>query len=159
MKTLILMRHGHAYSTIHSGVARDEDRPLSEDGVEGAIRAAAELKRKNLIPAAIVSSPLLRAAQTAREIANTLGGDPDTEIRLNGGFSVAELWNHGLAPRLQDADVLLAIGHQPGIGILAGTLLGKSELPMPAGGFYALRFDAVPKTLEPACATLLFCYV
>ncbi|MDD4004441.1 MAG: histidine phosphatase family protein [Elusimicrobiaceae bacterium] len=159
MKTLILMRHGHAYSAIQSGVARDEDRPLSEDGVEGAIRAAAELKNRKIALNAVIGSPLLRAVQTAREISGAFGLEPGVGQYLGGGFSVSDMWERDIAPQLARHDSVLVVGHLPGIGILAGTLLGKGELPLPAGGFYVLKLETAPGKLEPGGATLDFAYI
>lgn len=159
MKTIILMRHGHAYSAMQSGVSSDETRPLSEDGIEGAIRAATELKRKNITPDCIISSPLLRAVQTAQEAGAVFGLQPETETRLSGAFSVQEMWEHGLMPHLKKHDTVLAIGHLPGIGILAGALLEKGELPIPAGGFYVLKLDGELHPLGAAQAVLDFAYL
>jgi len=159
MKKLVLMRHGHTYSAFQSGVDCDAKRPLSEDGAQDARKAAERLKEKNIKPDIVVTSTLLRAAQTAQEVCRVLGCSALPHERLCGAFGAADVWKDCIAPCFDKADTVLVVGHQPGHGIIAGTLLGQGELSLPPGGFYVINLASVPPELAPGCATLDFAYL
>jgi len=65
--TLYFVRHGHVYNPQQIVYARMPRFRLSDEGVQQAVEAARVLKESN--PAAIYTSPMLRARQTAGYIA------------------------------------------------------------------------------------------
>ena len=82
--TVIMLRHGvtrHTLKKVFSGLGGD-DPSLTDLGREQAKRAAARLARRGPIDA-IVSSPLLRARETADVVAGELGLD----VELEPGFA------------------------------------------------------------------------
>jgi phosphohistidine phosphatase len=93
--------------------AKDEQRPLDDTGVEqchivGRALAALELK-----PDAIISSPLLRAQQTATIVAEELGHKEevvlDEALRPEAGYEQFEQ----LLARYKDKDAIMVVGHNP----------------------------------------------
>ena len=81
---MIMLRHGvtkHTLKKVFSGLGGD-DPSLTDLGREQAKRAAARLARRGPIDA-IVSSPLLRARETADAVAEELGLD----VELEPGFA------------------------------------------------------------------------
>ena len=82
--TVIMLRHGvtkHTLKKVFSGLGGD-DPSLTDLGREQAKRAAARLARRGPIDA-IISSPLLRARETADAVAEELGLD----VELEPGFA------------------------------------------------------------------------
>ena len=67
---LILLRHGKAEALNPEG---DRARRLDEKGREQSRRAAKVLQRANLLPDIVLTSPLVRARQTADEFCETAG--------------------------------------------------------------------------------------
>jgi probable phosphoglycerate mutase len=74
--SLYFVRHGQSQPNLEKMFAGDDqDAPLTEKGCDQARQAAAPLEGASV--ARIISSPLLRAMQTARLIAEELGLNPD----------------------------------------------------------------------------------
>jgi probable phosphoglycerate mutase len=107
---LILIRHGESTWNIEGRYQGRCDPPLSERGVAQAHAVARRLKLESAdqLPAAIVSSPLVRAVSTARIIASALDDLPvNTDTRLieidHGDWQgklvaeVAQAWPDALA--------------------------------------------------------------
>ncbi|MGZ3140516.1 bifunctional RNase H/acid phosphatase [Lentzea chajnantorensis] len=69
---LILLRHGQTRLSVERRYSGRGDHPLTELGLEQAAKAAQRLSKVEDV-AAVVSSPLQRAAQTAREVAGAVG--------------------------------------------------------------------------------------
>ena len=84
MKTLILIRHAHALSGWEAHVTTDAQRPLSEQGLQKAAATAQKLAALNVRPQVILTSPLLRAVQTAEIVARQLSVPVRPEEILNG---------------------------------------------------------------------------
>jgi phosphohistidine phosphatase SixA len=63
----------------------DDLRPLTSAGRAAARGLGTRLAAEGVRPHAILSSPLLRARETAAEIARELGADPETDERLSPG--------------------------------------------------------------------------
>lgn len=118
----------------------DELRPLSGRG-----RAAVELAAKKILsagirPDIIVASPLLRAIATA-ETAAAVFAAPVSELAvLSGEYSCENVWRE-LRKRMENCSTVLAVGHQPGIGYLAGGFFGTGNFPFQPAGFATLRFE------------------
>jgi phosphohistidine phosphatase len=117
---LYLMRHGPAEDRAPSG--RDVDRPLSSEG-RGVVKAVgAELRSSRSGPLGrVVTSPALRARQTAEIVSGLVGL---TSLELEDELGPEEGPAFELAKRLSTSgeDVLL-VGHQPMIEVLARELL------------------------------------
>jgi len=99
---LFLVRHAEA-----APGEPDELRPLTTAG-----RAVARDLGERLVteqPDAVVSSPLLRARETAEQIARAAGLTPETDDRLAPG-ATAEDVQAAVAGR---GATVIAVGHQP----------------------------------------------
>jgi phosphohistidine phosphatase len=140
MKRLYLMRHGHSPSTQEAGVSKDALRPLSDQGREDARRMAAELTRRGGAPILILHSPLLRAVQTAAEMAKVLKPASGVEVfAALDNTRPAEEVERALAARAASVDEVLAVGHQPQVGEIAA-LLGKTLFEMRPAAIVAIEF-------------------
>jgi len=123
MKTLILVRHARS-SWSDPADMEDFDRPLHPRGLRDASVMAEKLVRCAPKVERIISSPALRAIETAKIFANVLGV-PFEEIfqeRRMYEAGVASLLNiiHGIDNRVETAVLL---GHNPGMTDLYNQLV------------------------------------
>lgn len=114
----------------------DELRPLTAEGERQAGRLAERLAAEAEPPAIVVSSPLLRARQTAEAIARATGADLRVDVRLSPGAGVADL-------RVLLAGVpapVATVGHQPDCSEIALAVTGR-DTRFPPGGVAALEVE------------------
>jgi phosphohistidine phosphatase len=145
---ILLVRHAkaEARSLLGLGAKRDVRRPLTDAGRKRMRRAAKALHR--LVPAVdvIVSSPLIRARETAEILAGRYDNMAIVDLMpLSPGGSEQELLDW-LREQRQDAAVVL-VGHEPDFGFLASWLLtGKKSpfIPLRKGAACLIRFDETP---------------
>jgi phosphohistidine phosphatase len=92
---------------------KDAECPLSEQGIELMEREAAFMARLGVRPDLVLTSPLLRARQTAEIVARGLGlaGAHVVEARLGPGFGSKALEDILLERR--DCAALMLVGHAP----------------------------------------------
>jgi len=109
---LILVRHAHADPGNPDGL-----RPLSARGREQA-QALADRLAAEVEPVVVLSSPLLRARETAASIARAAGAELRIDERLSPG---AELDDVLAALKGLDGPVV-AVGHQPDCSLIAEAL-------------------------------------
>jgi phosphohistidine phosphatase len=113
----------------------DDLRALTPEGRRAARDLGERLAAGGVRPDAVVSSPLLRARETASEIARALGVDPETDERLGFGATAA-----GLRETVEDrGETVVAIGHQPDCGRIAAELGDGVEPPFPPAGMVVLE--------------------
>ncbi len=119
---LVLVRHAQA-GNAGDWEGADRDRPLSEAGQVSARRMGASLT--HLLPGHVelLTSPYLRARQTAAPIAEALGVPVRQKKWLAPG-QVAGVELEALAARLPADGSLVVVGHEPDLSSLAGRLMG-----------------------------------
>src|SRR5262245_64321914 len=76
---LYIMRHGIAAAATDPSGAEDDERPLTHKGIKRMRRAARGVARLKLPLDGILTSPVLRARQTAEIVANRLGLEAQLE--------------------------------------------------------------------------------
>ena len=101
----------------------DGERELTEKGRRQSRRAAEWLKAQGMELEAIISSPLIRAVQTAQPVAEALGKAIVTDKRLAGLRLTAEAVRD-MAREYGAAESLLLVGHEPDMGDLIAELTG-----------------------------------
>ena len=109
----------------------DELRPLTAGGREQARALADRLRAEGFEPDAVVSSPLLRARQTAAALEL---GEPDVDERLAPGASPEEI-REAAEGR---GETVLVVGHQPDCGEAVLALTGR-EVKFPPAGYHELQ--------------------
>ncbi len=142
MTELHLLRHADAGDPEAWG-GDDAARPLSEKGRGQSRRLGRFLASSGFRPDAIVTSPKVRAAETARIVAAALGVDVEEDDRLAGGVDLRTL-EALLVSR--DATTIVLVGHDPDFGELLVELTGASRLSMKKGAL--ARVDVSPP-LQP----------
>jgi broad specificity phosphatase PhoE len=97
MKTIYFIRHAQSEANLRDILASRRDFPLTEKGRRDAEAIAGEFKQLAELDR-IISSPLLRARQTAEPIAEAFGLEVETDERLTeqelgifAGLTYAEL--------------------------------------------------------------------
>lgn len=146
---LYLMRHGIAVATDHPGMESDKGRPLTQKGLKRMRRAARGLRRLGISFDALLTSPLVRARQTAEIVADTLGLEAQLEeiSELAPESSVAHLIS-GLA-HFQDREHVLLVGHNPLLShassfLIAGKKEISLEIELKKGGLCCIEIDGLP---------------
>jgi phosphohistidine phosphatase len=119
---LIVVRHAHA-----DAGDPDELRPLSVRGRDEAHALAERLAPA--APSLVVTSPLLRARETAAAIARTAGAELRVDERLSPGAAAADV----LAAVEGAAGTVVAVGHQPDCSLVLEELGGGTVDFPPAG--------------------------
>ncbi len=152
---LYVMRHGPAEDFASTG--RDSDRALTPHGRDRVTSVAAFLREHGEQPRAIVTSPLVRALQTAELVAKDIGlPEVETRWELKPGGDSLGLVDVLLEERRKRT---MLVGHQPDLGDLVETLLrdrlGSDMLKAMVVGLSVerghparLRFIVDPKTLQ-----------
>ncbi len=151
------MRHGPAEDYSASG--RDFDRALTSSGRDRVRAVALRLREMDEVPKGIVSSPLVRAQQTAEIVAKELRTPAiETERSLApGGDGAAFVRGAASDGRRR----LMIVGHEPDLSELVSRLLGEPfgfdmlkamvvGLRIVPGEKTEMRFVLDPKTLEIA---------
>jgi phosphohistidine phosphatase len=113
----------------------DELRALTLEGRRAARDLGERLAADGVHPDALISSPLLRARETADEIGRAVGVEPETDERLGFGATAA-----GLREAVEGrGNTVVAIGHQPDCGRIAAELGDGVEPPFPPAGMVVLE--------------------
>ena len=160
---LLIVRHAIAYERDHHRWRDDGARPLSPAGMKLARKAAAGLKAFSKAPDRVLTSPLIRARQTAH-ILMEVAGWPHAEEA--GELSPEETPLALLTLLAKDRSKRVAVvGHQPALGALLTVCLVGSDrtLPVdmkknsvtcvsfggaPRAGHGALKWLATPRMLR-----------
>jgi len=132
---LHLLRHADAGDP-EAWTGDDFDRPLSPKGEAQSERLATFLHGVRFSTDALISSPLVRARQTAEIVADGLGCEVVVDDRLGGGVSLATV-DAILADAGSPTRVVL-VGHDPDFSEMLSRLAGASELIMKKGAFARL---------------------
>jgi phosphohistidine phosphatase len=118
---LVIVRHAEA-----APGEPDELRSLTAEGREQAEALGELFRAVGIRPDVVVTSPLLRARQTAAALEL---GEPEIDERLAPGASPEEMrdaaWGRG--------DTVVVVGHQPDCGRAALALSGREAHFPPAG--------------------------
>ena len=127
-----LVRHAQAVDAA-TWPGTDGERPLTEKGRARMERAAKALAALDLAVDAVVTSPLLRARQTATILAKRLRLDErlTEDARLAGGFGAAQF--HDILAAQGDADGVMLVGHEPSLSRLIAELVGGATLDFKPG--------------------------
>ena len=141
---LYLIRHGLAEAR---GDAWPDDakRPLTEEGMSRLRKQVRGLARLGVSVDLILTSPFVRARQTADIVAGGLHPQPHVvaldSLTPDGSYAdvVADLAKHGRRSRIA------LVGHEPGIGELAARLIGsRHRLPFKKGAVCCIEIDSLP---------------
>jgi phosphohistidine phosphatase len=132
---LWLLRHGEAEP---HDARPDAERRLTARGERQAKAAGAALARLGIEFALVLTSPRVRALDTARLACESLGVDPVVHEPLSGGFDRDDALEV-MAGQDPDARVLV-VGHEPDFSQVILDLTGGT-IDLKKGGLAAVRVD------------------
>jgi len=133
------LRHGIAEANSASG--RDYDRVLTREGVHRMTREAKTIAKLDLGLDVIVSSPLLRAKQTADIVAAEIKSkdrvveDSRAGIAFDPENLAAMLSDHS------DAGAILFVGHEPGMSMTIGSVVGGMNIDFKKGSLACVELS------------------
>lgn len=150
---LYLLRHGIAVDRGTPGFERDADRTLTPEGRERMEQEAQGMAALGLKWDRILTSPYLRARETAEIVAQKLGCPERLEVceALVPGGSRKDLFK-----RLQKCEAdeqILLVGHEPDLSELIGELIAADPdvaIDFKKGSLACLALDR-PSRPETAC--------
>jgi phosphohistidine phosphatase len=148
---LYIVRHAIALSHGAPGIS-DEDRTLTEEGIKKMRQAAAGLRGLGYIPELMLSSPLVRAVQTAEILQEVYG--KGVEIRITESLAPSgnrrDLYRE-IAQYQKKLESLMIVGHQPSLGEIAAEIAWGTQdcwLDLKKGGACAIEtesMEGIPK--------------
>lgn len=141
---IYLIRHSNAVDPGTPGYEEDSQRPLTEKGRDKMNKIASALKALKVKPELIVSSPYVRARQTAEILAKVLKykrdlAFSDVLVPMGNADDVVGEINEKYA-----VDELILVGHEPCIsGLIGALIVGNPELSINIknGGVCCLSSD------------------
>jgi phosphohistidine phosphatase len=143
---IYLVRHGVAAEQ-GPEFPDDEARPLTSDGIDRLRVQVLGMRELQVRLDRVLTSPLVRAAQTAEVLAAGIGcASPlvTVDALRPGGRYDALMAALG---RLGDDRAIALVGHMPSIGEIAARLIGALEpLAFKKGGTCCIETDGLPPT-------------
>ena len=130
---LWFLRHGEAEP---HGARPDPERRLTPRGEEQSRAAGRALAALELSFQLVVTSPRVRALDTARLACEALGVEPIVDESLSSGFDVEDALE--LAAAAGEAKRVLFVGHNPDFVEIVGDLTGGT-IDLKKGGVAAVR--------------------
>jgi phosphohistidine phosphatase len=149
---LYVMRHGPAQDDSPSG--RDADRALTPSGRERVAAVAKALDAEGEAPFAILSSPLVRAVETAEIVAEVTHlsrrAREDKKAQRAGGTRELGMGTEKLALLAELVRAgrkrVMIVGHEPDLSMLVMSLVGKElEAGMGKGMVVGVKLTADPR--------------
>ena len=147
---LFLLRHGIALDRTSPLASDDDARPLTPKGRKRMARIAEELLKLGYTFDWIVTSPLVRAAETAEIIAASAASQklkPPVDVcaALRPGASREDVL--AFLAKNPDRKRVMLVGHEPDLSALAGRLIGAgrdANLEFKKGGCCLIEYDSLP---------------
>ena len=140
MKKLYLTRHAKS-DWGHEGL-QDIDRPLNQRGYDDAYRTSASLKKKNLVPEQMVSSPATRAISTSFIFARNFNF-PEKDILIVGEIyeASAKILKETIQKFSDKYSTVMLFGHNPGLTKLFNEISDAEIDNLPTCGVVLIEFD------------------
>ncbi len=139
MEEIYILRHGHAQKADNG--LNDFDRALTEEGIEKINKLSLFFNKWDVNLEIVLSSPYLRAKQTAEIFVSNLTFKPELKIVdfLGCGASCNEI-SRGLMDYSLSKNVLL-VGHSPDLEIFLGKLIGADRIILKKGALAKVNFE------------------
>lgn len=125
MKTLFVLRHGHAASEAEA--VTDHERELTPRGVGEVQRVAARLAAQGNLPQLLLSSAAVRARQSAELCASAWGTSPELQLLEELYLAPPPSYLAALGARGGQHASVMVVGHNPGLEALIYVLTERSE--------------------------------
>ena len=126
---VLIVRHAEA-----GPGSPDDLRSLTTAGREQARGLGRRLREQGFEPDAVLSSPLLRARETAAALAL---GEPEADERLAPGATPDDIRE----AVLERGETVIVVGHQPDCGQAVAAFTNGPEPPFPTCGHVLVELD------------------
>jgi phosphohistidine phosphatase len=155
---LYIVRHAIAVPRGTPGI-QDDERPLTEEGIRKMRQAAEGLQILDYVPELILSSPLIRARQTAEILLEAFGKNikMKTLEALAPSAGRKDLYR-SIEPYEEKLKSLMLVGHQPSLGEMAGEIAWGSPdffIELKKGGACAIELERLGEPPKGSLAALL----
>ena len=159
-RELLVVRHGK--SDWEGDARTDFDRPLAKRGRRDAPRMGKWLRKSDLLPDLVLSSPAKRAKETSRLLLGELGLEEQVvrwEPHLYGTGLAVHLRLLAECPR--QARRVMVVAHNPALEDLVLHLVGEGAVPaedgkvLPTAAVARIRMPADWGRLPAGCGRLL----
>ena len=139
MHEIYILRHGHAQNADNG--LNDFDRALTEEGIEKINRLSTFFDKLDTNLELVLSSPYIRAKQTAELFVSNLTLKPKLKIVdfLACGTSSKEI-SRGLM-EYSSKNNLLLVGHSPDLEVFLGKLIGAERITLKKGALAKVNFE------------------
>ncbi len=142
---LYFFRHGIAEKLVR--IQDDGKRPLTHEGRKKVRKSVRGLDALGIRPDAVLSSPFVRAMQTAELLRRELGVKKDVVVcnGLRPGGQLKEVYDE--ARKLGRMDDILLVGHEPALSeMVSETLSGVKHLKirLKKAGVCCVELDHIP---------------
>ncbi len=121
---IVALRHAEPTS---DGYADDSLRPLSEVGRRNQKKLTKMLQYKGIIPTLILTSPLLRALETAGIVGAAFNVEIQEEPALGDQFNTNKLLK--VIASSENHTTIFLVGHAPTLGSFISDLVGENVIP------------------------------
>jgi phosphohistidine phosphatase len=137
---LYFLRHGLA-DWPDWDPARDDERPLTDEGVARMKAEAKTIERLGVELDAVLTSPLVRARQTAEPVAKRLKVKLIEEALLAPGFDAKRL--REILQNDPNAKAIMVVGHEPDFSRTIGQVIGGGRVVMKKGGLARIDLESI----------------
>lgn len=137
---LYVLRHAIALTCAEAGVRQDSDRPLSDEGRDKMKGIASAFKSLNFQIDLILTSPYIRARDTAQIANDALKTKLEFCEALASGRDMKGVLDE-LKKHFRAAQRIMIVGHEPDLSQLIGkiTSLGRLRLEMKKAGLAKIQ--------------------
>jgi phosphohistidine phosphatase len=125
LKTLYILRHGQAVGEHQAST--DHDRELTARGERSASQVGEQLKDLGKLPTLVLASTATRARRTAELCIGALGRATRLELISELYLAEPQTYLEELSARGTGHHVVLMVGHNPGLEVLANMLTQRTE--------------------------------
>jgi phosphohistidine phosphatase len=141
---LLLIRHAEAGERDPAQWPDDDLRPMTADGRRKQTAAAKAMKTLGLSFDFLVTSPLVRARQSAEVVAEVYGWNepPQVDEALGSDCTTAGVLK--LLAKFPPDKTVALVGHEPSFSKVAAALVSKSgdaRIALKKSGVIGIRFD------------------
>jgi phosphohistidine phosphatase len=138
---LLFLRHGKAEDVGKGGASDDFSRALTSVGVSEMEAEAKALERLGVEPDLILTSPLVRARETAQIVAKRLGLKKELieSDLLRPGSELKQV--RKLVSGYESRRTIMLVGHEPDFSTIVGELVGRASIEMKKGGIAAVTVE------------------
>jgi phosphohistidine phosphatase len=146
---IYLVRHGEYVDLGSSTIEQDSRNRLSVQGIEKLRRQAKTLAGWNPSIARIVTSPFIRAKQTAEIFGEALKVPVDEHAALARTFFNVEALRQ-ILNAYPPSENLMLVGHESDLSTVASAVIGGGKLELARGGIIRMSV----KSVEPLQGSL-----